>query len=59
MGWMDCDNQISEEDRLTWSQQVCYHDWIPIMLLTSTVYDCRKCKIKKEDYEDYEKNKKR
>jgi hypothetical protein len=57
--WWDYDNQISEDDRLAWNQQLCYHDWIPILLLTSTVYNCRKCNVKKEEYEASEKNKKR
>jgi hypothetical protein len=40
----------SEED-ISWTQKTCYHDWIPTVLIISTVYDCRKCGVKKEIYE--------
>lgn len=30
----------------------CSHSWKPVLLLTSTVYDCAKCGIKKEEAED-------
>ena len=46
------------EGDIPWDQVVCIHSWKPILLLTSTVYDCTKCKIKKEDYEKWQKNRK-
>lgn len=30
-------------------RRYCNHEWKTILLLTSTVYDCKKCGIKKED----------
>lgn len=30
----------------------CKHEWIPSLLLTSTVYDCKHCGIKKEDADE-------
>ena len=29
----------------------CKHEWVASLLLTSTVYDCKNCGIKKEDDE--------
>lgn len=29
----------------------CKHEWVPSLLLTSTVWDCKLCGIKKEDDE--------
>lgn len=55
-GWWDYETQIEPEDVLAWSQKTCYHDWKPILLLTSTVYNCKKCNVKKEEYEDWEKS---
>lgn len=46
------------EGDIPWDQVVCIHSWKPVLLLTSTVYDCSKCKIKKEDYEKWQKNRK-
>jgi hypothetical protein len=40
------------EKELTIKQNVCYHEWSPILLLTSTVWDCKKCKAKKEEVEN-------
>ena len=53
MWWIDPEGYYSEdrwaeEDRL---YSKCSHDWKPILLLTSTVYDCIKCGVKKEEYE--------
>jgi hypothetical protein len=42
----------SEYDRI-----YCDHSWKPILLVFSTVFDCRKCGMKKEDYEKMMKNK--
>lgn len=30
---------------------LCNHEWKSILLITSTVYDCKKCGMKKEDYD--------
>lgn len=40
-----------EEKRLTEKKDTCYHEWIPIMLLTSSVWDCKKCGAKREEVE--------
>lgn len=45
----------SEEEFPTWNQRVCIHLWKPTILIVSTVYDCSKCGIKKEEYEEWQK----
>ena len=51
------DNQKNSKDEedcdldLKYSQRVCVHSWTPIVLISSTVYNCSKCDIKKEEYE--------
>jgi hypothetical protein len=40
---------------LPWNQKICSHDWKKIVLITSSVYDCAKCGVKKEDYERWKK----
>lgn len=40
-----------DEIDIFFSQKVCNHKWKPIVLITSTVYDCEKCEVKKEEYE--------
>ena len=60
MWWLDPDEHVQEsidETLLPWNQQICTHDWKPILLLVSTVYDCSKCKIKKEEYDKWKKSK--
>lgn len=42
---------------INWTQRYCSHEWIPILLITSTVYDCKLCKVKKEDYEAWKNQK--
>jgi hypothetical protein len=44
----------SIESDIPWRQKTCIHSWKPITLLTSVVYDCSKCEIKKEVYEDWQ-----
>lgn len=34
----------------------CIHEWKPTLLIISTVYDCVKCGMKKEDYDKKPKN---
>ena len=57
MWWIDPDGYYSEDERkedtsiLSWKEQVCFHSWKPILLLTSTVFDCTKCGLKKEEFE--------
>jgi hypothetical protein len=63
--WYDPDNyadmieipkvEVNKDAQLPWQQKVCYHDWKPIVLIISTVYNCSKCGVKKEDYESYKK----
>jgi hypothetical protein len=44
---------VYEDYEYTYSTpKKCKHDWKPILLLTSTVYDCRLCGAKKEEVED-------
>ena len=47
----------NKEDSIDWKQKACYHAWKPTVLIISTVYDCTKCGVKKEQYEDWEKKK--
>lgn len=57
--WWDYESvQTEPEDYLAWNQQICYHEWKAILLLTSTVYNCKKCNVKKEEYEAWQKTKK-
>lgn len=57
MWWIDPDGYYSEDGAeedtsiLSWKEQVCFHEWKPILLLTSTVFDCAKCGLKKEEFE--------
>jgi hypothetical protein len=54
MDWLGYDHDYEEkqtevkEDELTWQERMCFHEWKAILLITSTVYDCVKCGIKKE-----------
>lgn len=57
--WWDYETEIEPEEYLDWNQKTCYHDWKPILLLTSTVYNCKKCNVKREEYEAWEKSKKK
>ena len=61
--WFDPDDynpppkeEKKSENDIAWTQKVCYHDWKPTILIVSTVYDCTKCGIKKEDYEKWQKS---
>jgi hypothetical protein len=47
-----------KEGDLPWDQTYCNHAWKATVLIISTVYDCSKCGIKKEDFEKWQKNKK-
>lgn len=33
------------------SKSFCIHSWKPVLLLTTTVWDCEKCGKKKEEWE--------
>ena len=52
MWWVDPNGYYDNDD---WAEEEeysrCYHEWKPILLLTSTVYNCIKCGVKKEEYE--------
>lgn len=49
--------QEEKDNDLEWSQRYCNHDWKPILLIRSTVYDCKKCNVKKEVYEKWKEKK--
>jgi len=59
MGWWDNPNYDSkkeeEEAALPWDKQMCHHDWKAIVLIRTTVYNCIRCDLKKEDFEAWEK----
>lgn len=54
--FFDDDRDNINKDGLTIDQSWCSHDFIPVLLLTSTVWDCRKCGIHKERYEKENNN---
>jgi DNA-directed RNA polymerase subunit RPC12/RpoP len=39
------------EKSIEYKRQRCWHNFKPILLLISTVYDCEYCGIKKENWE--------
>ena len=43
------------DDELKTKALSCFHNWKETVLIVSTVYDCTKCGIKKEDWEVIEK----
>jgi hypothetical protein len=45
------DSDWAKEDTIEDKRKRCWHEWKAILLLHSTVYDCVKCGIKKENYE--------
>lgn len=51
----DSYDTVSNKDGLSLDQSWCSHDFKPVLLLTSTVFNCFKCGIHKEQY-DKEKN---
>lgn len=58
--WVDPDEYQQESSNtsqkdIDWRQKVCYHEWKPTLLIISVVYDCIKCGIKKEDYDEWKK----
>lgn len=64
MDWWDYESpatsRTEEEDnsKITWTQKFCTHDWKATQLIVSTVYDCRRCSVRKEDFDDWERGKK-
>lgn len=49
--WDDYDYWDNSDDAKT-SSGKCAHEWVPSLLLTTTVYDCAKCGMKKEDCDE-------
>ena len=41
----------SDEKKDTTYKSSCIHRWTPVLLLTSTVYDCSKFGVHREDYD--------
>jgi hypothetical protein len=61
LGWNDWEYEetpAAPEGDITWIQVYCNHEWKAICLIISTVYNCKRCSIKKEDFEAWQ-NKKR
>ena len=48
-------NKTEDDSELSWTQKICMHNWKPTILIISTVYDCSKCGVKKEDHDNYYK----
>ena len=45
-------NKSINRDAEVYSQnKFCFHEWKPIVLIISTVYNCSKCGVKREDCE--------
>ena len=40
-----------DKDSVSLDQSWCHHDFKPVLLLTSTVFDCAKCGMHKELYD--------
>lgn len=40
--------QELDENGLTQQQRYCYHEWVSVLLLTTYVFDCKKCRVHKE-----------
>lgn len=57
MWWLDPDDYDKDSPQNTWNKKFCMHEWKPVLLLISTVFDCAKCGMKKEDYESENKSK--
>jgi hypothetical protein len=46
--WDQMQDTRTDELELNYPQS-CTHEWTPIALIFTTVYDCKKCGKKKED----------
>ena len=61
MWWIDPDDEIEPPPlpkiTLDWDQKYCRHEWKPVVLIISVVHDCAKCGVKKEIYDEWEKDK--
>lgn len=44
----DVDKLFPKESEII-PQDFCFHEWKATLLIRSTVWDCTKCKVKKED----------
>jgi hypothetical protein len=42
------------EEKLSWVQKFCNHNWKATELIVSIVFDCTKCDAKKEDVDEWE-----
>lgn len=65
MGWWEdpednvkVPDTTKDEVQLSYVQQYCDHKWKCTVLIISSVYDCTKCDIKKEDFEKWQKTRK-
>lgn len=52
-------NEDFSDCKITPTQAYCFHDWKPITLVISIVYNCSKCGVKKEDNDEWERSRKR
>jgi hypothetical protein len=59
MGWWDDPNYNSKKEdieaSISWDKQMCSHEWKAVVLIRTTVYNCIRCDVKKEDFEAWEK----
>jgi hypothetical protein len=48
---IDWDNMYTDKETeiVPDVNEYCFHEWKPIALIFTTVYDCKKCGKKKED----------
>jgi len=56
MWWINPDEppEIPEQIEIDYGKKFCYHDWKKTVLIISTVEDCTKCGMKKEDLINYD-----
>jgi len=45
--------KIPKDDVIDWNQKYCFHEWKSTLLIISTVYDCKKCGVKKEVFDKW------
>jgi hypothetical protein len=65
--WFDPDEMhdpppIPEEAKevkkeLDWNQKFCNHEWKETILIVSRVFDCKRCGVKKEEFDKWEAGK--
>lgn len=59
MEWWEYDEPPAvPEDKISWQQKFCTHEWKYTTLIISQVADCTKCGVKREEFEAWENGEK-